>query len=68
MKPQKQCYACELYFPLDDFPRDASKADGHKSLCRPCDREKARAYYAANRERVLARANARNAEQRKGAT
>jgi hypothetical protein len=33
---------------------DRSKASGRSSLCRECDRIRAREYYAANRERVLA--------------
>ena len=49
------CYACGEHKPVDEFPRDASKASGRASICRACDREKGRRYYHANRDRVLAR-------------
>ena len=46
------------------FAPDGSKASGFKSICRDCDCEKLRRYYAANRERKLAAANERNARKR----
>ena len=49
---------------IDMFARDASRSSGFKSICKPCDREKSRRYYAANRERKLAYMNARNAALR----
>jgi hypothetical protein len=36
------------------------KATGRKSVCKACDREKARRYYEANRERKLAYMAERN--------
>jgi uncharacterized C2H2 Zn-finger protein len=59
-----RCPRCERVLPVSDFARDRSKASGHKSRCKACDREKARRYYAANRERVLAKRAARTAELR----
>jgi hypothetical protein len=56
---EKTCLRCGGTFPLDQFARDAHKACGHKSLCKSCDRAKARAYYAEHRADVLAKANAR---------
>ena len=61
---RRRCYRCERELEPRDFPRDASKGSGFKSICKRCDNEKAKAYYAANRERQLAKANARNARLR----
>ncbi len=58
------CYRCRRSLGPEDFARDRSKASGRASICRECDRAKARAYYRANRERVLARVNGRNAALR----
>jgi len=41
---------------------EGSTGDGRKSICRACDRVKAKAYYQANREKVLARQSARYEE------
>jgi hypothetical protein len=53
-----RCYACRRGKPADQFARDRSKARGHSSICRACDRARSRRYYEANRERVNARAKA----------
>jgi hypothetical protein len=50
--------------PLSEFALDGSKASGRKSWCKACDRDKARRLYAENRERVIARVQARNAKLR----
>ena len=50
------CIRCRVSKPLEQFARDATRLAGRKSLCLACEREKSRAYYAANRETVLARA------------
>jgi hypothetical protein len=50
-----RCYACGERKPVGEFPPDRSKAAGRMSRCRACDLEKGRRYYAANRERILAR-------------
>jgi hypothetical protein len=60
--PTKSRSVCGDVLELEDFPRDRSKADGRKSICKACDRVKAKAYYEANREQVLARASARYEE------
>jgi hypothetical protein len=44
-----RCYACGEDLPFEAFAVDRSKASGRKSICRRCDREKARAYYALRR-------------------
>lgn len=33
----KRCPHCERTLPRSDFARDASKASGHKHICKPCD-------------------------------
>ncbi len=43
---EQRCYRCERVRPLEEFPVDRSKPSGHKSICRECDRAKARRYYA----------------------
>jgi hypothetical protein len=50
----KTCPRCGDQVPLEEFARDRSKASGYASRCKACDREKARRYYEANRERKLA--------------
>jgi hypothetical protein len=54
-----RCYRCGEEKPVEEFSADRAKASGHASICRACDREKAREYYAANREAKLAKANER---------
>ena len=61
----KSCTKCGEARTLDEFPRDRSKGSGRKSICKECDREKARGYYQANRETVLARMSARYEEKHK---
>jgi len=56
----KTCSKCGEGLRIDEFARDRSKASGRKSICRACDRAKARRYYAANRERKLAYTAERN--------
>lgn len=51
----KLCRTCGESKPLAEFPRDSWKPCGLKSLCKECDAAKARRYYAANREKVIAR-------------
>lgn len=61
---RRRCPRCGRDLPVEAFARDATKASGRKSACRECDAAKARAYYAANRERVIARVVARKAAGR----
>lgn len=58
-----RCYRCTTAKPVTEFAIDRSKGSGRKSICRSCDRAKAKRYYEQNGERVRARVNARNAEQ-----
>jgi hypothetical protein len=53
------CCRCGEERPLDKFARDASKASGRKSHCKPCDAARCRDYYARNRDEVIARVIAR---------
>jgi hypothetical protein len=50
-----RCPSCRERKPISAFARDGSKSSGHKSHCKGCDNAKSRAYYEANRERVIAR-------------
>jgi hypothetical protein len=52
---------------LDRFAVDRSKSTGVKSWCRDCDNARSKAYYEANRERVLARVNAYNVQRQRAA-
>jgi len=60
----KHCPVCREDKPPEDFYIDRSKASGLRSPCKGYDRAKSRRYYAENRERKLAKANARNARLR----
>jgi predicted RNA-binding Zn-ribbon protein involved in translation (DUF1610 family) len=62
-----RCTECGLNRPVQDFYRDRSKASGHRSLCKPCDLAKSRAYYRANFEDQLAKAKVRNERRRREA-
>ena len=57
----KRCSECGEVRPVEEFSRDRSRHDGRMIRCRACDNARARRYYEANRERKLAKANARNA-------
>ena len=43
----KRCPGCERVLPMEEFHRNARKADGRQSHCRDCKRR----HYEANRER-----------------
>jgi hypothetical protein len=60
----RKCPRCGELRNIGEFALDPSKASGRKSLCKPCDAAKSRAYYAANRERVIARVSARYRRRR----
>jgi hypothetical protein len=53
--------------PSEAFARDDAKRLGFKSICKPCDREKSRLYYAENRDRIRARMASRPSTQRRRA-
>jgi hypothetical protein len=59
----KQCTRCGLHKPLEDFNRDRTTRDGRSPWCGVCERECARSYYEANRERLLAADRARYANR-----
>ncbi len=54
MTATRECRKCGERRPDEEFARDRSKPSGFKSSCKPCDRAKSAAYYAANRDRELA--------------
>jgi hypothetical protein len=43
------CYRCRRDLPVAAFAVDRSKGSGRKSICRECDRAKAKVYYAQRR-------------------
>lgn len=47
----KDCGSCGLRKPLGEFNRKSSRPDGLQEVCRECNRQSSRAYYARNRER-----------------
>jgi hypothetical protein len=51
----KRCPRCRKSKPVTDFASDSSRTDGRMQRCRACDAARARDYYAAHRESVLAR-------------
>lgn len=53
---EKRCFACGKTKPLEEFGFDASTAHRASTYCKACDRERSKAYYATNRERILAKA------------
>jgi ribosomal protein S27AE len=53
------CGRCGLVKQVAEFARDATRRTGRKNICADCDRAKSAAYYAANRDAVLARSVAR---------
>lgn len=58
----KRCGTCGQSKPLSEFNRKASRPDGLQEVCRDCNRESSRRYYARNREhhaRVIADRTAR---------
>ncbi len=57
--PTAPCYACGEDLPVGDFASDPSKASGHSSICKACDRRKAKAYYRKNREAKKTKARER---------
>jgi hypothetical protein len=52
------CPGCHVLTEESGFARDRSKTSGHRSYCRDCDRQRARAYYAAHRDELYAQREA----------
>lgn len=55
----RTCKTCQKAKPIEEFPLDLSATRGRKGECKPCWSTKASAWYAANRERQLAKHIAR---------
>jgi hypothetical protein len=64
----KKCSKCREEKTLCEFGKDKSRGDGHKFVCKPCEKKKrntpqaqkaqkeqSRAYYQANKEKILKR-------------
>jgi hypothetical protein len=62
--PHKTCGTCGKSKPHADFNRKASRVDGLQEVCRECNRESSRRYYAENRDKHLRVIVARTARQR----
>jgi hypothetical protein len=60
---EKRCFQCEETEPLEEFTHDKRKIGGAGTHCHDCDRERSKAYYRANRERILERAAAKRGPQ-----
>jgi hypothetical protein len=52
----KTCSKCGLVLPIDAFGRDRSRKYGRASACKACYIRHRKAYYIANRARVIAKA------------
>lgn len=50
----KTCSKCGETKPLEEFHKSPSGADGYRGYCKECQKEKAKAYYKANKERHAA--------------
>jgi hypothetical protein len=60
----KRCGTCGETKPISEFNRKASRADGLQEVCRECNRDSSRRYYARNRAHHIAVIRARTAAQR----
>ncbi|MBW9095508.1 hypothetical protein JNB62_17650 [Microbacterium jejuense] len=60
----KICGTCRQSKPLDDFNRKSSRLDGRQEVCRDCNRQSSRAYYARNRDRHVQAIVQRTAQRR----
>ncbi len=58
------CHRCGELRRWGDFMRDRSKRSGRGSMCRWCNAEKSREYYAENREAILEKQVARRGGRR----
>lgn len=61
MTCEKACSKCGVVKQPDEFYSDSRHPDRTWGACKECTREYTRKYYAANRERKLAREKARHA-------
>lgn len=63
----KRCVTCRRELTPDEFNRKRASRDGRQNVCRDCNRERARRYYAENRDRHLGTIRARTIEARRRA-
>lgn len=61
---RKTCGTCRQSKPIADFNRKAARPDGRQEVCRACNRESSRRYYAENREKHVRNIVERTARQR----
>lgn len=47
----KRCYKCVFDKPLEDFPLNRTRADGHGSMCKACKKTYNGTYYVATKQR-----------------
>lgn len=47
----KRCYKCKKNKPLDDFPVNRKRADGHGSMCKGCKKSYNATYYVDTKDR-----------------
>ncbi|MDT0158487.1 hypothetical protein Q9R19_12715 [Microbacterium sp. ARD32] len=64
MPDRKRCGTCQKSKPRSEFNRKSSRADGLQEVCRECNREASRRYYARNRAHHIAVIRKRNDAQR----
>ncbi len=50
----KRCSKCEIIKPVEDFGFQKEKPDGHKYLCKICEKENAKKYRQEKRNEILA--------------
>jgi len=60
----KVCTACKQSRPTSEFNRRARSADGLQNVCRACNRQRARRYYAEHREAHIRTIMGRKAARR----
>ena len=56
---ERRCGDCGEMRPLSEWAVDRSKPSGFSSRCKVCQREKAKAYYAAHRDEIREKAAAK---------
>lgn len=49
------CFKCGKAKPASEFYRDSTKASGHRSICKECDRTRSKAYHRDHMPAVIAR-------------
>jgi hypothetical protein len=62
----RMCSKCGVDQPEASFAVRSDRPSGRKSWCKTCDAEKARRYYAKNRDRVIARVAKRSRRAAEG--